>query len=263
MSELQIIYLIATLLSATGIWLMLPGHGAALRLSGVVLGLAGLGMLGAQIGTMGNWARDTVFWILAGVTVVAAVGTISFRSPVYSAIWFALSVLGTAAMFLFEGAQFLAVAMVVVYAGAILVTFLFVLMLAQPRGQASYDRISWEGLLSASAGAVLIGILSLTLTAVVQSDELAPVGMSEAGQAALAQNLLNPEHVARLGGQLFSRWLIAIEAASLLLLVALVGAAAIAVHSRHGRLQLSDANVLLQDAALGNPATPERGPSHA
>ena len=62
----------------------------------------------------------------------------------------ALSLLGTAGLFLFQGAQFLAVATIVVYAGAILVTFLFVLMLAQPEGQASYDRVSWEALLSAA-----------------------------------------------------------------------------------------------------------------
>ena len=61
--------------------------------------------------------------------------TVTFRNPVYCAIWFGLSLLGTAGLFLFHGAQFLAVATVVVYAGAILVTFLFVLMLAQPEGK--------------------------------------------------------------------------------------------------------------------------------
>ena len=64
----------------------------------------------------------------------------------YCAVWFALSLLGTAGLFLFQGAQFLAVATIVVYAGAILVTFLFVLMLAQPNGRAYYDRVSWEPL---------------------------------------------------------------------------------------------------------------------
>jgi NADH-quinone oxidoreductase subunit J len=193
---------------------------------------------------------------------VAAAGTISFRSPVYCAIWFAFSLLGTAALFLFQGAQFLAVATVVVYAGAILVTFLFVLMLAQPRGQAAYDRVSWEGLLSASAGAVLIGILTLTITGIVQSGDVAPVGQSDEGQQALAQNVLSTDHVAKLGEQLFSRYLLAIEVAGLLLLVALVGAAAIAVHSRRGLLEISDAQAIIRDAAIGNPATPERAPRH-
>ena len=72
--------------------------------------------------------------MLAGVTVIAAAGAVTFRSPVYCAIWFALTLLGTAGLFLLQGAQFLGVATVVVYAGAILVTFLFVLMLAQPAG---------------------------------------------------------------------------------------------------------------------------------
>jgi NADH-quinone oxidoreductase subunit J len=203
-----------------------------------------------------------VFWILAAVTVVSAAGTVTFRSPVYCAIWFALSLLGTAALFLFQGAQFLAVATVVVYAGAILVTFLFVLMLAQPRGQAAYDRVSWEGLLSASAGAVLVGILTLTLTAVVQSGGLAPAGAAADGKAALAGNVLHADHVATLGSQLFSRYLLAIEVAGLLLLVALVAAAAIAFHSRRGLLQISDPRMLIVDAAGGNPATPRKAPTH-
>jgi NADH-quinone oxidoreductase subunit J len=163
-------------------------------------------------------------------------------------------------LFLLEGAQFLAVATVVVYAGAILVTFLFVLMLARSRGDALCDRVSWEGLLSASAGAVLIGILTLTLTGVAQSGDLAPIGGTEAGPQALAENVLSTDHVAKLGEQLFSRYLVAIEVAGLLLLVALVGAAAIAVHSRRGLLQISDAQAIIRDAAIGNPATPEKAP---
>jgi NADH-quinone oxidoreductase subunit J len=256
-NETQVIYLAATLLAAAGVWMMLPGRSASLRMAGIALALVSFGLLAAQVGSLGHWARDAVFWILAGVTIAAAVGTISFRSPVYCAIWFALSLLGTAALFLFQGSQFLAVATVVVYAGAILVTFLFVLMLAQPRGQAAYDRVSWEGLLSASAGAVLIGILTLTLTSIVQSGDL-----HRATATDRAQNVLDADHVARLGEQLFSRYLLAIEAAGLLLLVALVGAAAIAVHSRRGLLQLSDAHMLVKEAARGNPATPERASTH-
>ena len=62
-----------------------------------------------------------------------------------------------------QGAQFLGVATIVVYAGAILVTFLFVFMLAQPRGNAFYDRVSWEALLAAGTGAVMVGILTITV----------------------------------------------------------------------------------------------------
>src|SRR6266513_5930148 len=85
-------------------------------------------------------------WLLALVTLAGAVATVSSQSPVYSAIWFATSLLGTAGLFFFNGAQFLGVATVVVYAGAIVVTFLFVIMLAQPEGHSAYDRITWGGL---------------------------------------------------------------------------------------------------------------------
>ena len=101
--------------------------------------------------------------VLAAVTVVSAAAAVTFRNPLYCAIWFGQSLLGTAGLFFFTGAQFLAVATVVVYAGAILVTFLFVLMLAQPEGKAPYDRVSWEALISAVTGMVIVGVLSMTI----------------------------------------------------------------------------------------------------
>ena len=139
-----------------------------------------------------------------------------------------MSLLGTAGLFLFAGAQFLAVATVVVYAGAILVTFLFVLMLAQPEGKAPYDRVSWEALLSAAAGVVMVGVLSMTIGGV-----LSPAGRPRIGDRfrrrtkPWPRGVLAPQHVARLGGELFGRHLIAVEVAGTLLLAALVGAAVI------------------------------------
>ena len=96
---------------------------------------------------MGDWFTMGMFHAIAAATIVAAVATISFRSPVYCAIWFGMTLTGTAGLFLMAGAEFLAVATLVVYAGAILVTFLFVLMLSQPEGHTSYDRRSWEPML--------------------------------------------------------------------------------------------------------------------
>ncbi len=112
----------------------------------------GLGCLIGKIPALGEDAATVVFYLLAAATVLPAVCMISCASPMYSAIWFAMALLGTAGLFLFQGSQFLGVATVVVYAGAILVTFLFVLMLAQPGGEAPYDRTSWEAPFSAAAG---------------------------------------------------------------------------------------------------------------
>jgi NADH:ubiquinone oxidoreductase subunit 6 (subunit J) len=150
----------AIVLAAISIFLLLPRGGKRLRWLGTLLGLVSIGLFGWYGLSLGGWVPDLVFYVLAGVTVIAAAATITSRSPVYSAVWFALVLLGTAGLFLYQGAQFLGVATVVVYAGAILVTFLFVLMLAQPGGDAYYDRMSWEPLLSAVAGAVLVGLLT-------------------------------------------------------------------------------------------------------
>lgn len=217
----------ATLLGAAGMWLLLPRGGGRGRWLGALLGLASLGLLASLMPSLGEAAGKVVFFVLAAITVVAAVAAVTFRSPVYCAIWFALSLLGTAGLFLFQGAQFLGVATIVVYAGAILVTFLFVLMLAQPEGTAFYDRISWEGLLSACTGALMVGVLTLTLVGVLGSPvpDDRPVPIFSADER--HEQILSPQHMAHLGGELFSRYLIAVEVAGTLLLVALVGAVSI------------------------------------
>src|SRR5688572_2260302 len=153
----------ALLVGATGLWLLLPTRWRYGKAVGTLLIAIAGGLFAADLPFLGNRVGQVVFWLLAAITLGAAVAMIASRSPVYSAIWFALSLLGTAGLFLFQGAQFLAVATIVVYAGAILVTFLFVLMLANPSGQAHYDRLSWEAPLSAGAGAVLVGILTAAL----------------------------------------------------------------------------------------------------
>jgi NADH-quinone oxidoreductase subunit J len=163
--------------------------------------------------------------------VVGAIATVTLRNPVYAAIWFGMTLLGTAGLFLLAGAQFLAVATVVVYAGAILVTFLFVLMLANPRGRAPYDRVSWEAFVSAATGAVIVGVLSMTVTRVLtHPDRPKPPLVVAAAQGEPA--VLSDTHMARIGQDLFGRHLIAVEVAGTLLLVALVGAAVIVGRAR-------------------------------
>lgn len=260
-------YAVAAILFGAGLWRLLPRGKAGGRRLGIGLTAAGLGLFtllvhfglafhlrsapvaDAQAAAaslppveftaprpvLGAWGRDGVFLALALVTVASAVGAVTMRSPVYCAIWFALTLLGTAGLFLYQGAQFLGVATIVVYAGAILVTFLFVLMLAQPQGHVYYDRLSWEALLSSCAGAVLVGVLTLAMCsslwdAKTARPRLAPQADTAQGDA--PSEVLQGEHMARLGGQLFTRHLIAVEVAGTLLLVALVGAVAIVQQSK-------------------------------
>ncbi|MBI3838303.1 MAG: NADH-quinone oxidoreductase subunit J [Planctomycetia bacterium] len=227
MNDVPIVIGSATLLLAAGMWLMLPRGAAAGRSFGTLLVAISLGLFASQVPRLGNWVNDSVFLILAAVAVLSAVATVTFRNPVYSAIWFGLSLLGTAGLFLFQGAQFLGVATIVVYAGAILVTFLFVLMLAQPEGQAFYDRLSWGARLSALTGALVVGVLTLTVVSVFQGPAVEDRPQSPFSKVALDDGILADQHMANLGAQLFSKNLVAVEVAGTLLLVALVGTVAI------------------------------------
>jgi NADH-quinone oxidoreductase subunit J len=244
MTSVQAWFAAAVALTALGWWWLLPSRRPRSRAAGIALAGAGLLLLAALgLGAapldlrqplqapapLGSAARELVFWMLAGTTIVAAVAAVSMRSPVYCAIWFALVLLGVAALFFFQGAPFLGVATMVVYAGAILVTFLFVLMLAHPRGQTHYDRLAWEGLLAACTAALLVGALTMTLARA--RAELPPPRLQAASRSGPAGPEA-PDHVARLGGQLFGTHLIAVEGAGTLLLVALVGAVAVAAHHR-------------------------------
>jgi NADH-quinone oxidoreductase subunit J len=187
--------------------------------------------LASQVPRLGNWAADSVLVILSAVTVVAAAAAMTMRNPIYCAIWFGMTLVGTAGLFLLQGAEFLAIATVIVYAGAILVTFLFLLMLADPQGRAFYDRTSWEASLSALAGAVIVGILSITSVGVLRRP---PEAFLAAGATPdeRAAGVLADAHVQGLGQALFERHLIAVEVAGVLLLAALVGAAAMVAHGR-------------------------------
>jgi NADH-quinone oxidoreductase subunit J len=254
MSDSQWPFALAALLFAAGMWLLLPNGRRTSRRLGAGLTTAGLALLtllvhfglivhnkspymewSVALPQGEGWFADGVFLAMAIVTVGSAVAAVTLRSPVYCALWFALTLLGTAGLFLYQGAQFLGVATIVVYAGAILVTFLFVLMLAQPQGDEYYDRLSWEALLSSVAGAVMIGMLAMTTSSALADPGRVLEDQTTLQQVATARNtdILSPQHVATLGSHLFSTHLIAVEVAGTLLLVALVGA--IAIVGQHKR----------------------------
>lgn len=241
---------VAVLAGSVGFWLILPAGrhetlGYRRHFAGVFLLIVALGFLLARTTPLGYWLADSIFYVLAGATLISAAATVTMRKPVYSALWFGMTLLATAGLFLFQGAQFLAVATIVVYAGAILVTFLFVLILAQPEGRAPYDRTSTEPLLCAVVGMILVGLLTITTDGTIQkvaarevSGEVSLDGkpteasgsierLGFATDPELKKEILTDQHVARVGTELFARHLIAVEVAGVLLFVALIGATAI------------------------------------
>lgn len=214
--------------AALGLWLVLPRGGARGRWLGAALVAGSLTALFALAAPrVGELGAEVVLWSLTIVAVGGAVATIVTPKPVYSAIWFAVVLLSTSGLLVFQGAQFLGMATIVVYAGAILVTFLFVLMLATPLGTAVYDRLSWESFLASVAGAALVGFVAYLLGQALPSAEAPPSATIAAERSA---DILASAHVAHLGQNLFSTHLLAVEVAGTLLLVGLVGAVAIAAH---------------------------------
>lgn len=224
---------IALPINSPMIWgIGLGAAGLALRLApqvawqkfGFLIGLIGIALIGVALPPLGDALSQVLFWLMATIAVVASGAAVTSRSPVYAAIWFAVSLLGTAGLFLLQGAHFLGIATIVVYAGAIVVTFLFVLMLAQPEGHSPYDRISWAGFAIPIAA---IGV-ALVVGALVGS-------LPNFSPKPFPAEILHKEHVARLGGQLFARHLVSVEVVGTILLVALVGAIAIVIQGNPRR----------------------------
>jgi len=200
---------------AAGLYLALPGGrrrlgGLALLLLAVSLG-AGVGLIVPRLA--GGAARGW-FVTFSLVGAAGALRMITHRRPVYSALYFILVVVSVTGLLVLMEAEFLAAALVLIYAGAILVTYVFVIMLAQQSEPASYDVQAREPLLGCVAGFVLLALLTGRL-----------FGEPAGSPGPQVQALGTPLDV---GVSLLTRYVIALQLAGVLLLAALVGAIAIA-----------------------------------
>jgi NADH-quinone oxidoreductase subunit J len=246
--------LLALLLVAAGVWWLLPRPVARSRTVGLLVALAGTALMAARLHIMTGPLGETVlFSVFAAAAILSAVLMITNRNPVYSALWFAIVTLNTCGLFLLQYAPFLAAATVIVYAGAIVVTFVFAIMLAQQSGATIYDQRSRQPLLSTVAAFVLLAALLGTLQVsrtegdVLRgpADSAQGAGNADAGSkdARLTANVLSRPAAGEslgsmhaLGRSLMGDYLFAVELAGTLLLVATIGAIAIAPRRRRGTL---------------------------
>lgn len=155
-----------------------------------------------------------LFYALGAVTVVSALGVVTMRNPVRCALSLALCFLALAGIYLLSGAEFIAAIQVIVYAGAVMVLFLFVIMLLN-MGQELRAAVRSPFLIG---GGIVLGLL-LLLEGVVLLGRGLPVGASRAAASEGSTELM--------GRLLFSDYILAFEAASILLLVGIVGAVAL------------------------------------
>jgi NADH:ubiquinone oxidoreductase subunit 6 (subunit J) len=153
---------------AAAVYLLLPRPRGRNVLVGGLLGmlalvLSGVLLVGVRAANFNTIAETILFYAFAAIAIVAGTLLVTQRNPARAALAFALVVLSTSGLFLLLAAPFLMAATVIIYAGAIIVTFLFVLMLAQQEGASDADDRSREPLLTAIAGFVLLGALLYVL----------------------------------------------------------------------------------------------------
>ncbi len=151
-------------LGVAAIFLLLPRpRKGRTTLFGVLLG--GVALLGvANVTRTGLLSPETVlFYTFAGLAIVSGALLVTQQHPARAALSFALVVLSTSGLFLLLAAPFLMAATIIIYAGAIIVTFLFVLMLASQAGSTDADARTREPLLATALGFLLLGCLIYVL----------------------------------------------------------------------------------------------------
>jgi NADH-quinone oxidoreductase subunit J len=152
-----------------------------------------------------------LFLILAVVAVAAALGMLLSENAVYSALFLVVNFGVVAAFFLLLGAPFIALAQATVYAGAIMVLFLFVIMLLGAERLSHTSRLAWQAPLAITLGVVLL-IEAGYILVVRGLGGPPPAGAPARG---------GPQAI---GVELFTTYLVPFEVTSVLLLVGMVGA---------------------------------------
>lgn len=161
------------------------------------------------------------FAVLAVASIASAIGVIAFKNAVYSALSLILTLFFLAMFYLQLGAMFIAVVQILIYAGAIMVLFLFVVTMLSPDAKdEEKDRIPWQRYVGGFLGIVLAGALSyLIFKDVSQGQHVTTVASESYSQVVAAKG-----NVEAFGLELFYRFLFPFEVTSLLIVVAILGA---------------------------------------
>jgi NADH:ubiquinone oxidoreductase subunit 6 (subunit J) len=152
------------LAGAAAVFFLLPRPRGRSLLAGSGLAALALLLTGSLVVRVGAFTPETfLFLVFSAIAVLSGGLLVTQRNPARAALSFALVVLSTSGLFLLQAAPFLMAATIIIYAGAIIVTFLFVIMLAQQAGLSDADARSREPLLSTITGFVLLGALLYVL----------------------------------------------------------------------------------------------------
>jgi NADH-quinone oxidoreductase subunit J len=256
-----VVILSLCVVAGVGTVLLLPGRRETpiRAIGGIVLMTVGLifaAMLVRWTAGHPRGGMGVYFWLFSAIALVAAVRVITHSRPVYSALYFVLTVFATAGLFLLLWAEFMAAALVLIYAGAILVTYVFVIMLAAEAtspdtdlkgggavaGIAEHDALSREPLAACAVGFALMGVLLFVIF-----DKWDGTGVNETPDTIVGGT------TRQLGEYLFNNQVVSLELAGLILTIAMVGAIMIA---RKRVIVVDDQLMEMKPETVTGPATP-------
>jgi len=161
--------------------------------------------------------EEVIFYFVAALTVLGALGVVLARNVVHSALFLIVALLAVAGVFILLSAEFLAIVQVLIYGGAVTILILFVMMLTRVRDTQSAEG-GLDGPQRPFAALAASAFLALSVLAAVATD----------WEALGATEKIHPVPFEELGEMLFRNWAVPFEIASLVLLVALIGAIVLA-----------------------------------
>lgn len=215
-----------------------------LHASGLLAAAAGSGLVETGRTTTGE---EVLFWILAPTMVIAALGLIFSRRTVYAALSVVLVMISLAVLYVAQEAPFLGIAQVIVYTGAVMMLFLFVLMLVGVDVADSFgDTLGAHRWVAALFG---VGLGAVLVAVVLRAADIAPQGLTAANEAG------NPSAVARI---IFGDYVITLQVVGILLITAAVGAIVLTHQQRLvrkvGQRERADARVAAGEVLTPLPA---------
>jgi NADH-quinone oxidoreductase subunit J len=169
---------------------------------------------------------DFLFFAFAGFVIASALGVVASKNPVHSALFLVLTFFSSSAIWLMLEAEFLAITLVLVYVGAVMVLFLFVVMMLD----INVAKMR-EGFVSYLPVGIVFALLMLAIMVYV----VGPVGPDVMGTAALdsaVKHAADYSNTEALGEVLYTDYVLAFEIAAVILLVAIVAAIALTLRRR-------------------------------
>jgi NADH-quinone oxidoreductase subunit J len=204
-------------------------------------------------------AETVTFIVAAAIILIGALGVVAARNPVHSALFLVQTLMGVAVLFVVQDAHFLAAVQAIVYAGAIVILFLFVIMLLGVDKAEEWDvdePIAGQQPLAAVIGAAVLGltVVATVIATDVVTGARAPEAAGVADGVILERSLDNEfTDIERIGRVLFSDYALAFEITAALLTIAVVAAVVLTRPLRRDRLDD------LEPASFDLPAPAPRG----